>query len=479
MNKKVLIGIISGILLVVIVVIFCLLKNNVDIHEEDDNPLQTNIIVIKNNDNLYALYDTEGKQVTDFEYKYVSDFSNNHAEVKNKNDEVGIINNKGKMSVNFGKYKYISKKGCLYEVSDQDYKDYLINSEGKVIYDLEEKEVDTFTTVEELVVVTSSDKIDVLDYTGKSIIRLDYNPDEEYKVYSGEENYASFFYNNTSYIIDLYKGKITNKISSSVPYVVSSVNKLDEGKYVIASNDEKNKEYIYMNNTKEVFRTNTCTNLFFEWYNPNLISAKSDGKRYIVDENGNDLLEIYKSNINYIDAKNYIMKNGSKITDFYTDGEVVKTIENTQPYITANKIQKVYILKNVGSTNKDTYSYYSINGEKIIDTDYKKASEFDRNNIASVSDDGKHFYLINLKGQKISDEYDYIEPIVASTKPEIYNAKKGDKGYALNNLGKEILATEGRILEEDNYLVVQEKGKEIYYTLEGKEFYTLQFTPIE
>lgn len=470
MKKKIfLIGIILILLLIVTGVSFYLI-NNSKVYKEDDNPSVTNAIVMEDKEGLYTIYNLEGEQITDIKYEYVSDFYNKHAVVKNQNNEYGIINDKGKMSVNFGKYYYISEEKGLYKVEDKDFKEFLIDSKGKVICDLEKKEIDTFYSIE-MVVVKSYDKINVFNHMGKTLLNLDYNSNEEYSVYNEGERYATFFYNNTSYIIDLYKGKITNTIFSSVPYYVSSVNTLDGEKYVIASNDEKNKEYIYMNNSKEIFRTNTCTNLFFENHNPNLILAKSDGNRYIVDENGNELLEIHQTDLEYIDSKNYIIEEKFQTTNFYTDSKLLKTIENTEPYITASIIQRIYILKNLGSTNNKTYSYYSVNGEKIINIDYKKASEFDKNNIACVSENGKTFYLINLKGQKISNEYDSIEHSVDFSNQNVYIAKIGDTNYVLNNLGKEILSTKGTIEKEDNYFFVKENGKYTYYTFDGKEFY--------
>ena len=44
-------------------------------------------------------------------------------------------------------------------------------------------------------------------------------------------------------------------------------------------------------------------------------------------------------------------------------------------------------------------------GTRINDKAYERAYEFDENGYASVSEDAKNFYLINLKGKKVSDYY--------------------------------------------------------------------------
>ena len=53
-----------------------------------------------------ALFNEDGKKLTDFIFTSTSDFVNGTALVK-KDDAYGIINANGKMTVDFGKYNYI------------------------------------------------------------------------------------------------------------------------------------------------------------------------------------------------------------------------------------------------------------------------------------------------------------------------------------------------------------------------------------
>ena len=98
---------------------------------------------LKNAENQYALFNEDGERLTDFIYTSHSDFINGTAEVT-LNDEVGIINSKGKMTVDFGTYESITSKNGVYEARDKNSKSYIINGKGKVLYNLEDAVLHTY-----------------------------------------------------------------------------------------------------------------------------------------------------------------------------------------------------------------------------------------------------------------------------------------------------------------------------------------------
>lgn len=430
-----------------------------------NDPSTSDVIIVKNSDGLYGIINSNGKQLADFEYKSISKFLNGSAKVENSNNEVGIINSNGKMVVNFGKYKYITNKGYLYEATDEDFNNFLLNSKGKIIYDLKEASVISYSIPKEIIVVELENSIDVLDYEGNSLIKL--NGKNDYKLYENEENYSTLYHNNISYIIDIYNRKIVYKENSSTPYCVSSVNNEDKTKYVLTE-CENPKQFIYMNNNDKLFSLSDCTNLFFE--KGNLICA-IDYNRYVVDDKGNKGIEIYNSNIDYIDGKNYINKGNNGKTEFYLNGKLIKTVDCTSPYTVASRIEGLYILKNTCTENKNTYSYYDNKGNKKLETNYKIANEFDKNGYAIVSSDGSNKYLINSSGKKITKEYDNIDYNQNSKPINIYVAKKGNTRTVLNNKGEEILVTEGTVNRYDTYFTVSTNGKTNYYNFDGKEIF--------
>lgn len=443
-----------------------LLKNK-PTNKPSNDPSTTNVIVLQNKDGLYGVYNEDGKQIVDFKYKKIGKFLDNTAEVRNDKDEVGIINSNGKMIVDFGKYKYISRIGYLFRVSDKDYKSYLLDSEGKLIYDLEKKNAEDFMFPKELVVVETEKEYDVLDYKGKSLIKLPKVDDKEYKVYENEDNYATLYYNNVSYIIDIYDRKIVKKLGSETPYCVKSVNKVNKDEYVVSSCDATEKAFKYMNGDKEVFESNTCTNMFFEY---DVLLCADNYKRYIVDEKGNNGIEYYRSNIVFIDGLNYLERDQNN-TQFYVNGKEDKNIECKRPYIVASREDEVYLLKNSCSTDKDKLSYYDKNGKILFDKLFKTASAYDENKLARVSEDGEGYYLIDIKGKKISETYDYIDHESTRRDCRVYKARKDSKNILLDKNGKEIITTDGTIIVYDNYYTVQKDSKITYYTFTGKEFY--------
>ena len=430
-----------------------------------NDPSISDAIIVKNSDGLYGIINSNGKQVADFKYSSISTFLNGSAKVQNSNNEVGIINSNGKMVVDFGKYNYIINKGYLYEVTDKDFNKFLLNSKGEILYDLKEASVNSYSIPKEIVIVELENSIDVLDYEGNSLIKL--NGNSNYKLYENEDNYTTLYHNNISYIIDIYNRKIVYKENSSTPYCVSSVNNEDKTKYILTE-CENPKQYISMNNDNKLFSLNDCSNLFFE--RGNLLCAK-DYNRYVVDEKGNKGIEIYNSDIDYVDGKNYVKKGEFGKTEFYTNGKLTKTVDCTSPYIVASRNEGLYILKNTCTENRNTYSYYDNKGNKKLDTNYKVANEFDKNGYAIVSNDGTNKYLINTSGKKITIEYENID-YNQNLKPiNIYVARKGNTRTVLNNKGEEILVTEGTVNRYDTYFTVSTNGKTIYYNFDGKEIF--------
>lgn len=85
----------------------------------------------KNKEGYYALFDTTGKQLTDFIFSKVEDFYNHTSVVITKDGKSGIIKDNGKYLVNLGKYKKIYSTGPLYKLITNDNKNKYINNGGK------------------------------------------------------------------------------------------------------------------------------------------------------------------------------------------------------------------------------------------------------------------------------------------------------------------------------------------------------------
>lgn len=163
--------------------------------EEFDINYSTSFFLLDNN-NKYALFDDDGNRLTEFIFDKVSNFVNGTATVT-KADQVGIISDSGKMTVDFGKYTFISAKGGLYEVHGGDYHYYLIDSNGKVLYDLESAHLKTFigSNLYSILDDEKSNTYQVLNYNGKKMADFPKIEDSLDPATSEEEGYLSVYYN--------------------------------------------------------------------------------------------------------------------------------------------------------------------------------------------------------------------------------------------------------------------------------------------
>lgn len=473
-NKKMLFILIPIIVIIIIIIGVVLLSGKGKNNSSNLESLDTNNnIIVKNQNNEYALFNSSGKQLTKFEYKSISEFKNNVAIVQNKDGNSGLIDHNGKFVVDFGKYNYIQRYGYLYKANDKDYNEYLLNSKGEILYQLgSDKATATKNyVVDELIVVDDGNNYDVLNYKGQSLIKINKVGNMELTIYEDERDINTIFYNNITYVIDLIEGEIINKISSSNPYCVKSINNLNRNEYVVSSCDNNiSTEFKYYNGNSLKFTSTSCTNLFFEYNNENLICAEGYNGRYLMTDEGKKGIEIYNSNISYIDYETYIENGDNNTTKFYKNGKEKANVECSSTNGVASRTEKIYILKNKCSDNKNTFSYYDESGNKITNKNFKTAIGFDINNITKASEDGKSYYLMDTKGNKISDYYDKID-FTESSKNILYEATKNGVNYLLNINGKEVISTSGRIDIYNTHFTISENGVISYYSLQGKEVF--------
>ena len=99
-------------------------------------------------DNGYTLKGASGEIImTDISNH--GDFCNGTAMIENADGQYAIIDDKGKVIVGFGKYKYITQEACFYEVKDESMKTSILKYNGEVLIsdnnDKYLKKVDIYT----------------------------------------------------------------------------------------------------------------------------------------------------------------------------------------------------------------------------------------------------------------------------------------------------------------------------------------------
>jgi len=488
-NKlKIIIPTILLVILVGIVGIITYKKFSNNISSNNGNIIANSTsFFIKNKDNKYAMFNVDGKKLTDFDFSLYPTINNGIAVVKNDNDQYGVIAENGKMIIEFGKYKYINQEGGLLEVTDQNSKKYLLNNNGKEIMSLENKDVKSFLLVDTFVIVESEKEYSVINYKGNKILSFNLvedldSPDTSYD----EDNHiASIFYNNKNYIIDIVNGKLLKTFDADKHYCLYEK---DENENILLHScvgtfERQDKVYYkLLTNNKIINLSEKCDSISYGYTTKykNLICDK-DNKDYILDNNYKEGFEI-TSDIAYIDYKTYIQEKESfSGVDFYKDNKLVKNVSCRKISERGYIEQEIFLLGTYYSqdcgTDSGSYEFYDINGEKIIDKTFKDAELFDKNGLAIVSEDDTNYYLIDKKGNKVSDDYSNIIYYF-----DYYIVTKNDKEGIIGIDGKEIIpcnyeevrATGTANITNNTFTILKENDSKytVYNITEKKELFT-------
>ncbi len=453
---------------------------------------------IRNNENLYAMFDINGKQLTGFDFTSVSSsFVNGTAEVRNRNNEYGLISSNGEMIIEFGKYDLISSQYAVYEMTDKDYNKFLYNSYGKFIRELDDEkneDIESFVGEYTYALIESDYDYKVIDYNGKEITTITI-PEDDDDIYSptanSKDNYVSIFYNNVSYIIDISKGEVLLTIPDSRRFCIDDVNEENPTDFILATcntsyGSEQKKGFKLVKNGKVVYSKEAGKYASMSFQGNNIVYE--DDNAYLLDENGNEKTKI-NSYVIYKDYKNYIRQadgvlNGAEL---YVDG-VLKEKFDCDTIQGGYANHGVYLLEHCSGFGTGNEIYINSDGTRINDKSYQRAYEFDENGYASVSEDAKNFYLINLKGEKVSDYYSNN-----STAEKIYNVNGTDNLYYGTNEdgtktifeinGKKLLTGEITFSQvnstaEGNFVIVEKDNQyTVHNLLNDKDIVILNTKP--
>ena len=507
MKKKILFFVIIFVLIIA-VVFFC--KDTV-ISFFGSKEDVTTVFFLKDSNDLYALFNDDGKKLTDFEFTDYKGIIGNNAVVM-KEDLYGIVGSNGKMIADFGKYEYITKVGKMFKV-EEDGRYFLLDSSGKLLYDLKDYSYTSFIAENDYFILEDrvSKTYSVINSSGDKYISFPINGEEDVSS-NKESGFISIFYNNKNYVFNLNTGKEVSSFSSDKHYCINTVK--EDGNIIILNScvswleDQDKVYYKLIKNGKLYDLSDKCD--FISFYN--YLSCTIDSKRYILDSNLN--LGADDSYKGFIDSDTYVYNKGAGV-EFYKNGKVVNSVNCSEAYdvydFGASIKGNIYLLKGStsGSGCKDSsgkFSFYNSNGEKLFNRDFTNATYFDINDLSIVSDDGELYYLINKSGKSVSDSYSdiYLEK-------EYYIVSNGDYKGILDKNGKKILdigfikvelkdiqgkviavlktddgyvfynLTDNRmILSADNYSYTEHyisytvDDVRNYYTFKGKKFFELR-----
>ena len=470
-NKKIFMVLI--VLVALIVILFglkALFKKGTSSKEYDeDNYKYTTSFFIQNEEKKYALFNEDGKKLSDFEFTSVGEFIGGATVVK-KDNEYGILNDKGKMVVNFGKYKSISQKNGLFEVSDGE-KRYLLSGSGKKITDLDDVSIDTYIGILDYSLLTDYNKksYNVLNFDGKSIYKFDIVESASQPKTSFLNGFVSISYNNNVYIIDISSGKKIASYDADVPYCINTVE--EDGDVIILNSCEGvfgnmgDTYYRLIKNNKVYDLSDKCNKI--SYFDENILCTNSTST-YLL----NDKLELgADTNSDQYKHRNGYAVSTSEGVNFYSSSEELLTTVPCRGLANyGDTTNDLYVLdthynRSCG-TDFGTYEYYTLKGENAFGKSFGSISKFDKNNLAIVSEDKVNYYLMDDKGKKVSGDYSKL-----STKGDYYYFSNDSKSGLLDKNGKEILSGDFTSIDvEKNHVLAQSTdGKYHIYNLDIKK----------
>lgn len=472
--------IIAFVLIVVAVIVgyIFISKNG---NNEDNDITKSSAFFIKNKEGNYALFNEDGKQLSDFEYKSASSFNNGSAVVK-KDNHYGIIKENGKMTVNFGKYTHINSKGALFETTDTDNNHFLINSRGKVLYDLKGINIHNFIGENTYLLLESDKDYNILNYNGKSITSFKKadNDDVDSPSANSKDNYASIFYNNTNYIVDTKNNKLILKFNDSKHFCINSVNKKDESEVILNScvgnfETQDTNNFKFLKNGKLIYEKNDSefSNIAFD-ENGNVKAYTNQNLMALLNEKGLVGLNLEKNShyTQYYDYKNYAQSEDywGRTANIYKDGKLIKTLDCAkvpQDY-NVNLYYKIYKFTGCGEEYK--YQFYNADGSLLTDKFYSIAGHFNSYGLSIVSEDKENYYLINIDGKKVSKDY----LVIKSFDNNYYSAKTAEDTYVLiDGNGNELIKSDDNIelhkYKTELLATIKSNGSYSIYNLKQKK----------
>lgn len=479
-SKKIIIAASVFIGLLVIVLIIKTLpfgkKSNIKtIYDSEFNLRESSTFFIKDNSkNLYALYNSTGKKLTDYTYKNENvDFYNHAMLVENENGNYGVINDSGKIIVKFGEYDKLTQVGSLY-LAEKGNDKYIINSKGKKVKKFnQEVTYNYFSTFNEFVILKDEKKYYIIDFEGDIIYFFDKEKNDEFPTSSYKNGILSIFYNSENYIIDIGTNKMILKISNDEQLCVNSTDEkgtsfvLNTCSNIYQSKDKK--RYIVVNKNKityDIDNNDECDSIS---YVGKALRCNKDNKSYFIDINGKKNYDDVDVNMSaYATNKDFAVNNDKKV-DFYKNGKKVNSVDGSLENIGIRKQKKYSILTN------DGYKLYDQNGKQIGKNTYKRLytnydehyyGKIDNNKFVFILDNGKEsqeYYKISNgvdKYYKVKLSEDTYAVVDSSTGKIIVDESKGD--YKISKKGKKFIAS--TTYDEENIVYNLETGKQIIKT---------------
>ena len=426
--------------------------------------------MVTNDKKISALYNNEGEQLTEYNYKTSQEIEKFGYIVTNNKDQVGFINNQGELKIPFGEYqtlratdkmlyatKKVEKEGKV--ENNIDYENlFILNGEGEVLY-------------------TASKNLGIRRLPDSNMNKQDINQsalpiiikDKQYKVLyqdgqefvSGEEEIVSAHqvdhgkciivnYKDHSAFYDFAndeKGQLT-EIDNIGNYAIVAVDPLEDKSAILYDKTTQSLIGVNREEQKAFYEKIAINQVRYDDINNILLTQGNKTYLYVLGNKPTEITSYYKNGTNYL----------TRASQVYGPHQIhgkqtgVKELNDCQlyptPYLIMKDIYPVYM-------KKKGYMYYNFAGESVIKDVYLEAEPFDINGVAIVKKDEKGYSLIDESGNvKTTNQYAQIKAI-GSVYYAVYN-ENGSYGI-VDEGGKEVLPIEYTTLPRSAYILYQNR----------------------
>ena len=459
----------------------------------------------------YALFNKKGEKKTDFIFRSASAFVNGYALVRNADNQYGIINQDGNMTVDFGKHEDLETRGGLFEATDGT-EHSIINGNGDVIVD---NYVSAFEAVGApyVAVETESQKYTVYNATGGKL--LDFRS-ENRPVFNTFNKKMATSMSYDGHIV-LFNNKKLNKIKdqeTNISYRLSATSE-DMKTFVLRGiNGDKSVWAIlkdgrfkeYGEECTSVSLTDNTSSVSNYKY---LTCTKNDG---VFLMRGLDITDLNLTEDNnhtvVFDEKHYARFNAKegKATIFVDGSEKLSVNADVAPFVRS----RGYYVAN----NKEKHAaLYDLDGNQLFELNTNRGSllGLDGNERIIVNDPtsgvvNEYYYLANKEGKAISKKYSSIsrngkyysafdfvnktgdllnsdgEVLVSGNYTSYKFYRDGKLIFGENGVDKHALIDakgksakqlpDGQLsVGKDEYFSIKTDSETVYYTFKGKDFY--------
>lgn len=402
---------------------------------------------------------------------------------------IGLVTFYKNISNSSFKYAYVGDvHDGLVSVSDGTYYGY-IDSSGKIIFPLENKlpnKIDddsylsNFYFIDGLAKYYKDGKYGVINSAGEIIISNLY---DDLTIYSDD----IIVVNNSdgSYIIN------SSNIASSSKYLQIYVNKNDFEHFIVANSELKygivdindneiisfdydsinyiynfsENDFIYVLNDDDVYELYSSELSKIEIDNIKFVYWYEDG--IICYADNNDIIHTY----NIVDNKVETYDSKYDFVYYYTNNYAYVSSNGYYGYIDKNKNIAIDLSYNysagifidkyatVCNAIDDTLACNIIdeNGKEMLDTTYREIYIYNKN-IIKVIDNDNNVFIINYKGEKLTDDYemvDFLEDI------NCFVVKSSDGKYGVLNYNYDYLYNleYDNIKYNDNYFILKKESE--------------------